>query len=99
VRDFRGPGGREESPKKRWNRKRHGSEEVVAALRQAIEAMAKDTPIAEVVRSLEVSEVILHRWRAGSGGVDRRSRPHEARSAARRRRTRTGTSWWPGCGN
>ena len=45
----------------RSNRKRHRPEEVVATLRQADEALAKGTPIAEVARSLGVSEVTLHR--------------------------------------
>jgi len=54
----------------RSNRKRHRPEEVVAKLRQADEALAKGPPIAEVARSLGVSEVTLHRWRAeyGDGG-------------------------------
>jgi len=56
---------------KRSNRKRHRPEEVVAKLRQADEALAKGTPIAEVARSLEVSEVTLHRWRTEYGAVDR----------------------------
>ena len=56
---------------KRSNRKRHRPEEVVAKLRQAEEALAKGTPIAEVARSLGVSEVTLHRWRAEYGAVDR----------------------------
>ena len=47
------------------------SQEVVAKLRQADEALAKGTPIAEVARSLGVSEVTLHRWRAEYGAVDR----------------------------
>ena len=38
---------------------------------QADEAMAKGTPIAEVARSLRVSEVTLHQWRAEYGAVDR----------------------------
>jgi putative transposase len=46
---------------KRSNRKRHRPEEVVAKLRQADEALAKGTPLAEVARSLGVSEVTLHR--------------------------------------
>jgi putative transposase len=41
----------------RSNRKRHRPEEVVAKLRQADEALAKGMPIAEVARSLGVSEV------------------------------------------
>ena len=56
---------------KRSNRKRHLPEEMVAKLRQADEALAKGTPIAEVARSLGVSEVTLHRWRAEYGAVDR----------------------------
>ena len=56
---------------KRSNRKRHRPEEVVAKLRQADEALAKGTPLAEVARSLGVSEVTLHRWRAEYGVVDR----------------------------
>ena len=52
---------------KRSNRKRHRPEEVVAKLRQADEALARGTPIAEVARSLGVYEVTLHRWRAEYG--------------------------------
>jgi putative transposase len=55
----------------RSNRERHRPEEVVAELRQADEALAKGTPIAEVARSLGVSEVTLHRWRAEYGAVER----------------------------
>jgi putative transposase len=55
----------------RSNRKWHRPEEVVAKLRQADEALAKGAPIAEVARSLGVSEVTLHRWRAEYGAVDR----------------------------
>ena len=54
---------------KRSNRKRHRPEEVVAKLRQADEALAKGTPIAEVARSLGVSEVTLHRRRAEYGAA------------------------------
>ena len=50
--------------KRPTNRKRHRPEEVVAKLRQADEALAKGTPIAEVARSLGVSEVTLHGWQA-----------------------------------
>ena len=57
--------------KRSTNRKRHRPEEVVAKLRQADEALAKGTPIADVARSLGVSEVTLHRWRAEYGAVDR----------------------------
>ena len=44
---------------------------MVVKLRQADEALAKGTPIAEAARSLGVSEVTLHRWRAEYGAVDR----------------------------
>jgi putative transposase len=57
--------------KRSTNRKRHRPEEVVAKLRQADEDLAKGAPIAEVARSLGVSEVTLHRWRAEYGAVDR----------------------------
>ena len=50
--------------KRPTNRKRHRPEEVVAKLRQADEALAKGTPIAEVARSLGVSGVTLQRWQA-----------------------------------
>lgn len=38
--------------------------------------MAKGTPIAEVARSLGVSEVTLHQWRAKYGAVDRDAVKH-----------------------
>ena len=57
--------------KRPTSRKRHRPEEVVAKLRQADESLAKGVPIAEVARSLGVSEVTLHRWRAEYGAVDR----------------------------
>jgi len=57
--------------KRPTSRKRHRPEEVVAKLRQADEALAKGVPIAEVARSLGVSEVTLHRWCAEYGAVDR----------------------------
>ena len=56
---------------KRANRRRPRPEEVVAKLGQADEARAKGTPLDEVARSLGVSEVTLHRWRAEYGAVDR----------------------------
>ena len=56
---------------KRSSRKRHRPEEVVAKLRQADEALAKGMSLAEVARTLGVSEVTLHRWRAEYGAVDR----------------------------
>ncbi len=55
----------------RSNRTRHRPEEVFAKLGQADEAPARGAPLAEVVRSLGVSEVTLHRWRAEYGALDR----------------------------
>ena len=43
----------------------------MAKLRQADEALAKGTPIAEVAWSLGVFEITLQRWRAEYGAVDR----------------------------
>jgi hypothetical protein len=60
--------------KRPTHRKRHRTEEVVAKLRQADEALAKGVAIAEVVRSLGVSEVPLLCCRQG--------RPSSARSGA-----------------
>ena len=72
MRDFAGPKGRKESfMKDPGRRKRHRPEEVVAKLRQVDEALAARKPIAEVARSLGVSAVTLHRWRAEYGAVDR----------------------------
>jgi hypothetical protein len=45
---------------KRSNRKRHRPEKVVATLRQADEALATGTPIAEVARSL--GRLSASRW-------------------------------------
>jgi hypothetical protein len=56
--------------KRSTNRKRHRPEEVIATLRQADEALAKGTPIAEVGVA-GGAEVTLHRWRAECGAVDR----------------------------
>ena len=72
---------------KRSNRKRHRPEEVVTKLRQADEALAKGTPIAEVARSLGVSEVTLHRRRV------RRLRRRRRRTWRRRRRLHRRTPW------
>lgn len=43
----------------------------MAKLRQADEALAKGVAIAEAARSLGVSAVTLHRWRAEYGTADR----------------------------
>lgn len=56
---------------KRSNGKPRRPEDLVSRFRQADEALATGTTIAEVARSLGVSEVTLHRWRAEYGAVDR----------------------------
>ena len=56
---------------KRSNRKRQRPEEVVTKPRQADEAPAKGTPLAEAARSLGVFEGILHRWRVEYGAMNR----------------------------
>jgi len=58
---------------KRSNRKRHRPEEVVAKLRQADEALAKGTPIAEVARSLV--RLSATRWKSASPPLSRCVRP------------------------
>jgi transposase-like protein len=71
MRDFRGPKGREESPLDALEQEASPSRGGGPELRQADESLAKGMPIAEVARSLGVSEVTLHRWRAEYGAVDR----------------------------
>jgi len=78
MRDLTGPKGQEKSLMKRPNRKRHRPEEIVAKLRQADEALAKGVTIAEVARSLGVSEVTSCPW-WGTAGV-----PSTERSTAMR---------------
>jgi hypothetical protein len=60
---------------KRSNEKRHRPGELVAKLRQSDEAVAEGTPIAEVARSLGVSEVTLHRRRVEYGSFGRVDAP------------------------
>jgi hypothetical protein len=65
----RGPRCREGSSTRCSHRKRRRPEEVVAKFRQADEVVAERTPIAEVARSLRVSEATLRRWRTRYGAV------------------------------
>jgi hypothetical protein len=51
----------------RSNSMRHQPEEVVARMRQADEALAKGAPIAEISRSLGVSEVDPNAGAPGTG--------------------------------
>jgi putative transposase len=56
---------------KRSSRKSLRPEEIVAMLRQADGALAEDTPLAEVARSLRVTEATLQRIWAEYGAVNR----------------------------
>ena len=50
-------------------RKRHTAEQIIAKLREAELALAKDQPLVDVVRKLEISEQTYYRWRKEYGGL------------------------------
>ena len=50
-------------------RKRHTAEQIIAKLREAELALAKDPPLVDVVRKLEISEQTYYRWRKEYGGL------------------------------
>ena len=50
-------------------RKRHKPEEIVAKLRQVDVLTSQGTPVAEVIRSIGVTEVTYYRWRQEYGGL------------------------------
>jgi len=50
-------------------RKRHTVEQIIAKLREAELALAKDQPLVDVVRKLEISEQTYCRWRKEYGGL------------------------------
>ena len=52
-------------------RKRHRSEEIVAKLREADEALSQGKTLEDVAKSLGVSLMTLHRWRTEYGSTDR----------------------------
>ena len=52
-------------------RKRHRPEEIVAKLREADEALSQGKSLEDVVKSLGVSLMTLHRWRTEYGSTDR----------------------------
>ena len=45
-------------------RKRHSPTQIIEKLRQADAMLAADLSVGQVCQKLEVSEAILHRWRA-----------------------------------
>ena len=53
----------------RMARKRHTAEQIIAKLREAELALAKDQPLVDVVRKLEISEQTHYRWRKVYGGL------------------------------
>ena len=57
--------------KRAFTRKRHRPEEIVAKLREADEALSQGKSLEDVVKSLGVSLMTLHRWRTEYGSTDR----------------------------
>ncbi len=53
----------------RMTRKRHTAEQIIAKLREAELALAKDQPLVDGVRKLEISEQTYYRWRREYGGL------------------------------
>jgi transposase-like protein len=53
----------------RMARKRHTAEQIIAKLREAELALAKDRPLVDVARKLEISEQAYYRWRKEYGGL------------------------------
>src|SRR5919199_4987314 len=51
------------------SRKRHKPEEIVSKLRQVDVLLAQGRPVADVVRSIGVTEVTYYRWRQEYGGL------------------------------
>ncbi len=49
--------------------KRHNAEEIVTKLRQVDVLNAQSKSMAEAIRSIGVTEVTYHRWRAEYGGL------------------------------
>ena len=50
-------------------RKRHTAEEIVAKLRQVDVLVSQGRPVAEAIRTIEVTEVTYYRWRNEFGGL------------------------------
>ena len=50
-------------------RRRHTPEQIIRKLREAERLLAEGAEVADVARSLEVSEPTYHRWRNQFGGM------------------------------
>ncbi len=50
-------------------RKHHKPEEIVAKLRQVEVLVGQDTPVADAVRTIGVTEATYYRWRSEFGGL------------------------------
>jgi putative transposase len=50
-------------------RRRHTPEQIVRKLREADRLLGEGMELAEVAKTLEVSEATYHRWRAQYGGM------------------------------
>ena len=50
-------------------RKRYGAEEIIGKLREAEVQLAQGQPVAQVARTLGVSEQTYYRWRREYGGM------------------------------
>ncbi len=50
-------------------KRRHTTEQIIGKLREAEVILAKDHPLAKVVRSLGITEQTYYRWRKEYGGL------------------------------
>ncbi len=50
-------------------KKRHTPEEIISKLRQVDVMVGQGTPVADAIRSIEVTEVTYYRWRQEYGGL------------------------------
>src|SRR4028118_331838 len=50
-------------------KKRHTPEEIISKLRQVDVLVGQGTPVADAIRSIEVTEVTYYRWRQEYGGL------------------------------
>ncbi len=68
-------------------KKRHTPEEIISKLRQVEVLVGQGTPVADAIRSIEVTEVTYYRWRQEYGGLksDQVKRLKELENARLRR--------------
>ena len=50
-------------------KKRHTPEEIISKLRQVDVLVGQGTPVADAIRSIEVTEVTYYRWHQEYGGL------------------------------